>query len=98
MHIESIKLKNFKSFKDAQMLDIPRFCVIVGANGSGKSTLFSVFEFLKEALSSNVHTALIKLGGSRGFHEVRTRGGGGKYRNRTQISRVGLLAPGDLLS
>ncbi|WP_293675054.1 AAA family ATPase, partial [Thiolapillus sp.] len=77
MHIESIKLKNFKSFKDAQMLDIPRFCVIVGANGSGKSTLFSVFEFLKEALSSNVHTALIKLGGSRGFHEVRTRGGEG---------------------
>lgn len=77
MHIESIKLKNFKSFKDAQMLDIPRFCVIVGANGSGKSTLFSVFEFLKEALTSNVHTALIKLGGSRGFHEVRTREGEG---------------------
>ena len=56
------------------MRDIPRFCVIVGANGSGKSTLFSIFEFLREALSSNVHTALIKLGGSRGFSEVRTRG------------------------
>ncbi len=77
MHIESIKLKNFKSFKDAQMLNIPKFCVIVGANGSGKSTLFSVFEFLKEALTSNVHTALIKLGGSRGFQEVRTRGAKG---------------------
>lgn len=56
------------------MTDIPRFCVLVGANGSGKSTLFSVFEFLREALSSNVHTALMKLGGSRGFHEVHTRG------------------------
>ena len=77
MHIESIKLKNFKSFKDAQMLDIPKFCVVVGANGSGKSTLFSVFEFLKEALTSNVHTALLKLGGSRGFQEVRTRGADG---------------------
>ena len=59
------------------MLDIPKFCVIVGANGSGKSTLFSVFEFLKEALTSNVHTALLKLGGSRGFQEVRTRGADG---------------------
>lgn len=77
MHIESIKLKNFKSFQDAEMLNIPRFCVVVGANGSGKSTLFSVFEFLREALTSNVHTALVKLGGSRGFHEVRSRGSEG---------------------
>lgn len=77
MHIESIKLKNFKSFRDAQMSDIPKFCVIVGANGSGKSTLFSVFEFLREALISNIHTALVKLGGNRGFHEVRSRGATG---------------------
>ncbi len=39
--------------------------------------LFSVFEFLREALASNVHTALAKLGGSRGFHEVRSRGAEG---------------------
>ena len=47
---------------------------IVGANGSGKSTLFGIFGFLKDALASNVHTALTRLGGSRGFQEVRTRG------------------------
>ncbi len=74
MHIESIRLRNFKSFQNAVMEDIPRFCVVVGANGSGKSSLFAVFEFLREAFSSNVHTALMKLGGSRGFKEVRTRG------------------------
>jgi len=77
MHIESINLKNFKSFQDAQMTNIPHFCVIVGANGSGKSTLFSVFEFLRESLVSNVHTALTKLGGSRGFKEIRSRGATG---------------------
>ena len=43
MHVESIKLKNFKSFKDVTMLDIPHYCVIVGANGTGKSTLFDAF-------------------------------------------------------
>lgn len=73
MHIESIRLKNFKSFRDTEMRDIPRFCVIVGANGSGKSTLFQVFEFLREALGSNVYTALAKLGGNLGFYEVRSR-------------------------
>lgn len=74
MKIESIRLKNFKAFQDVEMNDIPRFCVVVGANGSGKSTLFSVFGFLKEAMASNIHSALVKLGGSRGFQEVRSRG------------------------
>lgn len=41
MKIESIRLKNFKAFKDVEMRDIPRFCIIVGANGTGKSSLFS---------------------------------------------------------
>ncbi len=73
MKIESLRLKNFKAFQDVEMKDIPRFCVVVGANGSGKSTLFHVFGFLKEALTSNIHAALVKLGGSRGMHEVRSR-------------------------
>jgi predicted ATPase len=73
MKIESLRLKNFKAFRDVEMKDIPRFCVVVGANGSGKSTLFHVFGFLKEALTSNIHAALVKLGGSRGMHEVRSR-------------------------
>lgn len=77
MQIESIVLKNFKSFRDAHMVDIPRFCVVVGANGSGKSSLFALFEFLREAFSSNVHAALVKMGGSRGFKEVRSRGADG---------------------
>jgi len=73
MILESIRLKNFRTFKNAVMKDIPRFCILVGANGSGKSTLFAVFEFLKEALKGNVNTALAKIGGSRGFEEVRSR-------------------------
>ncbi|AYQ56288.1 chromosome segregation protein SMC [Bathymodiolus thermophilus thioautotrophic gill symbiont] len=70
MKIESIKIKNFKAFKNAEMKDIPRFCVIIGANGSGKTTLFNVFGFLKDALSTNVNTAFEKRGG---FNEVISR-------------------------
>ncbi len=77
MKIESLKIKNFKAFKNAEMKNIPNFCVIVGANGSGKSTLFNVFGFLREALNSNVQAALINQGGSRGFEEVRSRGSKG---------------------
>ncbi|MCF8057602.1 MAG: AAA family ATPase [Desulfocapsa sp.] len=73
MKIESIRLKNFKAFQDAELTDLPNFCVVVGANGTGKSTIFSVFGFLRDALTTNVNTALMKLGGSRGFQEVRSR-------------------------
>jgi len=68
--IESIRLKNFKAFKDVTIRDIPRMCVVVGANGAGKSTLFDVFGFLRDSLTDNVQIALSKRGG---FKEVRTR-------------------------
>jgi predicted ATPase len=73
MRIESIRLKNFRAFRDVHMRDVPAFCVVVGANGTGKSTLFSVFSFLQDAMATNVTAALGKLGGSRGFQEVRSR-------------------------
>ena len=77
MKIEYLRLKNFKAFKDTEMKDIPNFCVFVGANGTGKSTLFNAFAFLKDALTSNVNTALSRQGGSRAFDEVRSRGSKG---------------------
>lgn len=73
MKIEKLKIENFKAFRKVEMNDIPNFCVVVGENGVGKTTLFGVFGFLKEALNSNVETALNVLGGSRGFAEVRSR-------------------------
>ena len=77
MKIESIRLKNFKAFQEVEMRDIPKLCVLVGANGTGKSSFFSVFGFLKDAFSGNVNTALAKLGGARGFEEVRSRNASG---------------------
>lgn len=37
MQIEAIRLKNFRSFKDVTLRDIPRFCVPVGVKGAGKN-------------------------------------------------------------
>ncbi len=71
MKIEAIRLKNFKAFRDVKMIDIPNFCVVVGANGAGKSTLFDVFGFLKDCLTYNVSRALQSRGG---FKEVVSRG------------------------
>ena len=86
MQIEQIRIENFRAFKNVHMRGIPRLAILVGANGTGKSTLFSVFGFLRDAMSTNVRAALSKLGGSRGFNEVRSRSARGpieieiKYR------------------
>ncbi len=71
MKIESMRLHNFKAFRDVHLEDIPAFMVVVGANGSGKSTLFDVFGFLHDCLRTNVRQALDKRGR---FAEVLSRG------------------------
>lgn len=85
MKVESIRLKNFRAFRDVHMRDIPGFCVLIGANGTGKSTLFSVFAFLRDAMTTNVTAALGRLGGSRGFQEVRSRGAEGPIEIELKI-------------
>jgi len=90
MQIEALRLKNFRSFQEVTLRDIPRFCVLVGANGTGKSTLFSVFAFLRDAMTTNLTAALGRLGGSRGLNEVRSRGSSGpieiEIKLRTELS------------
>ena len=94
MKIEYLRLKNFRAFQDVEMRKIPRFTVVVGANGTGKSTLFQVFGFLRDAMKDNIHTALTRLGGSRGFEEVRSRNSEGdieieiKFRTSDDAPRI----------
>lgn len=88
MQIEAIRLKNFRTFQDVTLRDIPRFCVLVGANGTGKSTLFSVFAFLRDAMTTNLTAALGRLGGSRGLNEVRSRGTTGPIEIEIKLRTV----------
>ena len=71
MRIESISIKNYKGFRNAEMTDITPFSVVIGANGSGKSTLFDVFGFLRDCLKNDVIRALQVRGG---FSQVISRG------------------------
>lgn len=71
MKIVSIKIKNYRMFKNIHIRDIPPFCVIIGANGTGKSTLFDIFGFLRDALKNNIRQALQIRGG---YREIITRG------------------------
>ncbi len=71
MKIETIRLRNFKAFRETNLTDLPNFLVVVGANGAGKSTLFDVFGFLHDCLRGTVRSALDKRGR---YREVLSRG------------------------
>ncbi len=71
MKIESVAIKNYRLFRQAELRDLPQMTVLVGANGSGKSTLFDIFSFLKDALAQNVVTAVARRGG---YRELVSRG------------------------
>jgi predicted ATPase len=70
MRIETLKIKNFKVFRDVEVKNIPNMAVFLGMNGVGKSTFFDVFGFLNDCLSKNVKAALAARGG---FAEVISR-------------------------
>ena len=58
MQIEHIRIRNFRAFKEVELAAIPPLAILVGANGTGKSTLFAIFGFLRDAMNTNVRTAL----------------------------------------
>lgn len=71
MRVESIRIQNYRVFRDVTIRPLGNLCVFVGANGSGKSTLFDIFGFLRDSLLHNVTSALAKRGG---YKEVVSRG------------------------
>jgi len=70
MRIQTIKIKNYKVFKDVEIANIPNLAVFLGMNGAGKTTFFDIFGFLNTCLAKNVKAALAMRGG---FAEVISR-------------------------
>jgi len=94
MKIETIRLKNFKAFKELTLTDLPPLAVFVGANGTGKSTLFDIFGFLSDALTNNVRSAIQNRGG---FKEVISRGGTGLIEIELQF-RIDIVGKSRLVT
>lgn len=74
MKLVSIKLRNYKAFKNLQISDLPNLMILIGANGVGKTTFFDVLGFLSDALKNNIRQAIARRGG---FKEVISRGESG---------------------
>ncbi len=45
MKIESLKIRNYKVFRNVEIRDIPNLAVFLGKNGTGKSTFLIYSDF-----------------------------------------------------
>jgi DNA repair protein SbcC/Rad50 len=84
MLIESVRLKNIKSFSDAEICFKPGVNFIKGANGTGKSTLiesvgFAMFNVTNTGFSAGIHSYLLREGEREGEVLVRFQSNGQSY-------------------
>lgn len=62
MAIKSIRVKNFKSFKDVEV-HLGNFNVLIGANASGKSNFIHIIEFLRDIQRHGLENGISLQGG-----------------------------------
>ncbi len=62
MAIKTIRVKNFKSFKDVEVR-LGDFNVLIGANASGKSNFIRIIEFLRDIQRHGLNNAIQMQGG-----------------------------------
>src|SRR5208283_2138297 len=62
MAIKTIRVKNFKSFKDVE-IQLGNFNVLIGANASGKSNFIHIIEFLRDIQRHGLENAISLQGG-----------------------------------
>ena len=71
MKLQSLRVKNFSAFKDAEFNFSTPLSVLIGENGVGKSSFFQVLEFFQIAIRQDVILACDHFGG---FDRLRSHG------------------------
>jgi predicted ATPase len=59
--IDSIQLKNYKSFKENQILELKPITILIGKNSSGKSALAKLPTLIENSLSEDLEVPLLPI-------------------------------------
>ena len=57
-----IKIKNFRSFKDMDYIDIKPITILIGRNSSGKSSFLRTFPMLKQSFEEKTRSPILLYG------------------------------------
>ncbi|MBM4396617.1 MAG: AAA family ATPase [Deltaproteobacteria bacterium] len=71
--IEEMRLRHFRAFADAR-LRLDDLTVLVGRNGAGKTSLMLALDFLRDAVTDSLVSALARRGGVQGIRQRQRAG------------------------
>ena len=57
-----IKIKNFRSFKDMEYIDIKPITILIGRNSSGKRSFLRTFPMLKQSFEERTRSPILLYG------------------------------------
>ena len=57
-----IKIKNFRSFRDTDYIDIKPITILIGRNSSGKSSFLRTFPMLKQSFEERTRSPILLYG------------------------------------
>lgn len=52
MRVKDLRVKNFRTFADLDLQNLPPLMILVGRNGAGKSSFLDIFAFVKDVITS----------------------------------------------
>ncbi len=81
LRFDSVRLKNFLSFRDAE-LSFGEFTALIGLNASGKSNFVTAMKLLREIPTFGLPTSIARRGG---FDQMRHRSGGRPFDPSIEI-------------
>src|SRR4051812_38987948 len=70
--IQELRLRHYRAFSDARLV-LNDITFLVGRNGAGKSTLMDALNFLSEAVTDSLATALERRGNLEGIRQRQPR-------------------------
>jgi len=70
MHINNLKIHNFKSYSDID-INLDNFNVIIGANSSGKSNFLEIYKFLLDISEYGLNNAISIQGRTKTFRNLK---------------------------
>ena len=71
--MKSIRLKNYRCFKDTGSIELKPINLLLGANSSGKSSILKFFPLLKQSMGIRLNGVFRWLGNDVDFKDFNNR-------------------------
>lgn len=96
--MKSIRVKNLRSLKDTNEIEIKKLNVLVGSNSSGKSTFLRIFPLLKQSFNKKINGPILWCGDDDDYVDFGSFGEAVNYAEKEKCIKLAFNCKMDLES